>query len=178
MVSIGKKKEKSQLQTQQVPGAFGGGEDAQRLAETLEALLGTSPVSSFQQSLSDAILKPGDAAANQQALMTAALGATQGAGPQTSEAGIQRALAPSFLQQNQQNISNLQRAVTGEQQSLLTDRGTTAKGLLGLIGLAMPEIIAGQLTKGTSKPPNPFDPFGIMPDVFGVNPGKLGDKIF
>ncbi len=153
----------SKLQVQQFPGAFGT-PDSARIAGNLESLLGGGPefgfTSAFQQPFQSAVLSPefGADTASEQALLKSISSLTQGASAargldQATPGALAQNLAPALIGLRQQDIQNLS---GGLQQEIglrgqdIGIRGQDIQGLTELIGLAMPQIVAGQQAKGKS----------------------------
>lgn len=151
MGGISGSKETSKPVFHQFPGVFGT-PDSARIAGNLEQLLGSGISSSpFRQPLVQSILNPefGPTTASEEALLDTISQRTQGAsalrglGPSTPGALAQN-LAPALIGLRQQRIGNLSGALGQD----IGIRGQDIQGLIELAGLAMPQIVGGQKSKG------------------------------
>lgn len=143
MGSISTSKSKQELQTKKIPGVFGTRASA-RVAGAARGQIGQrseSPLSAF---LTQALT--GGQTAAETGLQSAVSEAVGGG-------DISQALAPSLIQARGSGIANLLQALGTQQQAGAQGRGQTLQGLLQLAELAMPQVIAGQATRGKSGPP-------------------------
>lgn len=122
-----------------------------QLSQGLQALLETPfGQTIFGPALEQSVLSPqyGPTTASEEAFLNSISSLTQGAsalrglGPATQGALAQN-LAPALMQLRQQQIGNIGQAIGLEQ----AQRAQTLQGLLSLIELAMPQMIAGQKSK-------------------------------
>ena len=169
-MSFGGSYAKSKLDTKEFPGAFGT-PDSARVANMLQSLLSGSPAgqdrasSAYEQPLQESILQPkfGADTASEKALLgsimdaTAGRGSVRGLGAPTQTA-LAQSIAPALINLRQQDIGNLQSALSGDIGSQISQRGQDIGQILGvrgqdigglseLIGLSMPQIVAGQKSK-------------------------------
>lgn len=155
MVSGGKTT--SSLETKAVPGAYGGGyAESARLAKQLETMLGKKITSPFAMPYQQAILGAPRTATTpaETALLTQLGNLTSGAaslrGDQpATQTQLASVLAPQLIGERQQNIGNLSAANVANLTQQTAQRGIDTKALNELIGLAMPQTVAG--TRGTGK---------------------------
>lgn len=153
MGSFGTSKQKSDLTTKQFAGAYGntGYGDSSRLARSLESLIG-APTSGMR-GLEESIMRPqfGPTTASEGALleslssMTNANAALRGLGPATPSA-LAQSLAPALVDMRQRDVEN-QSNLAGRQ---MEGRGLDMNTILSLIGLVMPQVVAGQKSSGSS----------------------------
>jgi hypothetical protein len=144
MGSISSSKSKQELVTKETPGVFGT-PDAARVAGAARGQIGQrteSPLSAF---LSQALTGGGPTAAE--------TGLQQAVSQAVGGGDISQALAPSLIQARGSGIANLLQALGTQQQAGAEGRGQTLQGLLQLAELAMPQVVAGQVTKGKSGQP-------------------------
>ena len=143
MGSIQTQKSKQELVTKETPGVFGTPE-AGRVAGAARQQIGQrgeSPLSAF---LTQA-LTGGPTAAE--------TGLQQAVSQAVGGGDISQALAPSLIQARGAGIANLLQALGTQQQAGAQQRGQTLQGLLQLAELAMPQVVAGQVTAGKAGPP-------------------------
>lgn len=180
MVSASKSEQQSELETKQFPGVFGSGSDSRRLAGKLENLLGTRTPNIFRSPLEDILLGGGAGTGDRLTEATRGIaGGREGATIATGE--LERVLAPTLVKQEGQDISNLQRAFGGSQQAGIGERGLNTQAFLKLMELALPQIVAGQISKSKSGPP----PTGLggtkdvkkIEDLFGLKGGGLSRHV-
>lgn len=144
MGSVSKSKEKTELETKQLPGIFGTAE-GRRVGGKLEATaLGESIFGQkLLQELQSPTFTPQTEA--EKNVLQSALSATQGAtaarglGPATGGALAQTA-APVLQGLRQQRVSGLQEAFAQD----LTRQGIDIQALQQLAELVLPQVIAGQ----------------------------------
>lgn len=152
---FGYSEDRSQLETQTTPNAYGTTDYSQSgsLANMLQSLItqGTGNYGAYSGALQQAITNP-DFSTNstsQQNMInslmdqTAARGSVRGLGSPTSSS-LATAIAPTLAGFQQQNVQNLM----GARQQDLTSRGVDMSSLLELIGYAMPQIVSGQKSIG------------------------------
>ena len=165
MGSLQKQESKTGIATQQAPGVFDTPE-SRRIAELAQARIdqrGESPLSAF---LTQA-LTGGPTAAE--------TGLQQAVGQAVGGGDISRALAPALTQARGAGIANLLQALGTQQQAGVGGRGQTLQGLLQLAELAMPQVIAGQITKAETKPDISafLDPGGAVLEQLGVKGARF-----
>lgn len=125
----------SQFQAQQFPGLFGAEDPTAgaRVGTTLESLLTTTPEA----------LPFAPTTASEQELISSLINLTQG---QTATAGLGPATQGALTQAIAPTLVDLREA---EAQRGVTTREQDIGGLLGLSGLAMPQIVGGQVSQQT-----------------------------
>lgn len=150
----------SELMAKEIPGVFGTPEAGAR-ARRAEGLLGAeSPLASILQS----VLSGGQTAGERGFAGT--IGDIVGAGGQD----LSKALAASLVSQRQGDIGNILGGARGQQMEQLG----AVRGLLELAGLAMPQVVGGQVTRGETAP---FDPTGISGTKLDIALDPLGGSL-
>lgn len=163
MGSVSSGKSETGIATKEVPGVFGT-PDAARIAGQIQGRIGRRGESPLSALLSQALTGG----------PTAAEGGLQQAVSQAIGGGdITQALAPSLLSARGSGIAGLLQALGTQQQAGTEQRGQSLQGLLELAGLAMPQVVAGQITKAESKPDIKgfLDPGGALLNQLGVKGG-------
>jgi hypothetical protein len=163
-MGITTQKSETGLAAEEVPGVFGTPK-SRRIAELAQARIGQRGESPLSALLSQALTGGGPTAAE--------AGLQQAVGQAVGGGDITRALAPSLVSARGSGISGLLQALGTQQQAGTEQRGQSLQGLLELAGLAMPQIIAGQISKAESKPDLKafLDPGGAVLNQLGVKGG-------
>lgn len=156
-----KQESKVGLATKEVPGVFGT-PDAKRIAELAQSQIGQRGESPLSALLSQALTGGGPTAAE--------TGLQQAISQVVGGGDISKALAPSLVQARASGIGGLLQALGVQQQAGAEQRGQTLQGLLGLAELAMPQVVAGQITEGVSEPDIKamLDPGGFLTKQAGI----------
>jgi hypothetical protein len=164
MGSVSSGKSKSGIATKEVPGVFGT-PDAARIAGLAQEQIGQRGESPLSALLSQALTGGGPTAAE--------TGLQQAVGQAVGGGDISQALAPALIGARGSGIANLLQALGTQQQTGAQGRGQTLQGLLQLAELAMPQVVAGQITKAESKPDMKgfLDPGGALLNQLGVKGG-------
>lgn len=174
MVSFQKSKTQQELESILGPSIFAT-EEGGRIAQQLEAILGGElPVSPFQAPLQAGLTQPGVVSPQEADFIRAVTGISGAATPgrAATAASLREALAPATTQFRRGQIGALQTALTGAQEAQLGQRGLQIGGLAELAGLAAPQIIAGQVSRGRAGPPSPFGTKEIRDPRSGVDPRR------
>lgn len=143
MGSFQRQESQAGLQTKEVPGVFGTPKSAE-IAQGIEGRIGRQ--SPLQQILEGALLQ-GQTTAGETGLSSAISDIVGGGGQDLS-----KALATALVSERQTGIGGLQRGATLQQ----AENEQAIRGLLELAGLAMPQVVGGQVSRGVSGPPGLF----------------------
>lgn len=141
----------SQPQFQTFPGAFGYGQSAGLMNQAQGIINQQSPYSgALQQSILNPQFGPATTAEsnllNSLMDLTSGRTASRGLGAPTQES-LAAGIAPEMVGLQQSQIQNLM----GGQGLTQALQGQNLNALLNMVGLAMPQVVGGNVTKGTSS---------------------------
>ena len=160
MGGVSRSTSQQQIAAKEIPGVFGTPEAGARAGQAERLLGAESPLAGLLQS----VLSGGQTAGERGFAGT--IGDIVGAGGQD----LSKALAASLVSQRQGDIGNIMGGARGQQMEQLG----AVRGLLELAGLAMPQVVGGQVTRGETAP---FDPTGVSGTKLDVLVDPIGGRL-